>query len=589
MRRVLYVGLLLILLSAGLFPISGQGRTIADIIDNRSDLSTLAVFLDAADPSVRETLEEGGPYTVFAPTNTAFVNLASALEMPLVELLQNPQATTQILQYHVIDGRYNASRMRGLDGQVVPTLLTGAFVGVRVNENATISLNNVVEVTEGDVPAVNGVVHVVNDVLLNRVIANTVDSANIERAITPNPGAAALATLPPTPEPAEVIQAVSNLRVAHFSSDAPPVDVYLDNERLIADVAFGDITDFISIRPGTYRFSVVESGISPDDSTLIGPANLTLSAGTFATAAATGSLDDETLEGDIITGDYRSLETGQSRLVLYHALDGAPPVQFVQENGEVLVPELAYGNSTVLTLPRGVYRLDVQPAESASDDTDETGESLLELPPISLPDGTYQLAAIVGTSDAPDFVQTTISGSDAVRLRRGGEMADIAPVSATDDAPQRNMMDVLLNDDDFTILVAALQNADEDVMNRLNSVLLDPVTLLAPTDQAFRNFLASADLTEEELFNNERLLTDILQYHLVEGAFTVQDFRAANGTSIVTRLDNEAFFVSVNEAGEVRLNRVVEFLETDIRASNGIIHVVDEVLLPPDVVDTLSQ
>jgi uncharacterized surface protein with fasciclin (FAS1) repeats len=580
------------LLSAGFTSVSGQGRTLTDIIDSRSDLSTLAVFLDAADPSVRETLEEGGPYTVFAPTNTAFANLASALEMPLVELLRNPQATTQILQYHVIEGRYNASRMRDLDGQVVPTLLTGAFVGVRVNDDSTISLNNVVEVTEGDVPAVNGVVHIVNDVLLNRVIANTVDSATIERAITPNPGAAALATLPPTPQPTDVVRAVSNLRIAHFSPDTPPVDVYLDDERLVSDVAFGDISDFVSIRPGTYRFSVVESGTSPDDSTLIGPANLTLSDGTFATAAAIGSLDNDTLEGDIITGDYRSLESGQSRLVLYHALEGVPPVQFVQENGEVLVPELAYGDSTVLSLPRGVYRLDVRPAESnstdSSDNTDNTGDTLLELPPVSLPNGTYQLAALIGSLDEPDVVQTIISGSEAVRLRRGGELADVAPVSATDERPLQDVIDVLLQDDDFTILVAALQNADEDVINRLNSVLLDPITLLAPTDQAFRNLLASTDMSQDELFNNDRLLTDILQYHLVEGAFTVQDFRAANGTSIVTRLDNEAFFVSVNEAGEVRLNRVVEFLETDIRASNGIIHVVDEVLLPPDVVDMLS-
>jgi uncharacterized surface protein with fasciclin (FAS1) repeats len=139
----------------------------ADIVDTAvaaGDFTTLATALEAA--GLVDTLKGEGPYTVFAPTDDAFAALP---EGTLDTLLEDPEGDlTDILTYHVVDGQVMAADVVGLDGQEVETLQGGSFtVGV---DGDTVTLTdaagNEVNVTQTDVEASNGVIHVIDGVLM---------------------------------------------------------------------------------------------------------------------------------------------------------------------------------------------------------------------------------------------------------------------------------------------------------------------------------------------------------------------------------------------------------------------------------------
>ena len=141
--------------------------------------------------------------------------------------------------------------------------------------------------------------------------------------------------------------------------------------------------------------------------------------------------------------------------------------------------------------------------------------------------------------------------------------------------PSNTIVDIAVNDGRFTTLVAALQAAD--LVETLQGD--GPFTVFAPTDDAFAALPAG---TVEALLADIPALTDILLYHVVAG-----DVRAAD----VIKLDmGEAisglpFEVKV-DGGMVYINEA-QVIITDIEADNGVIHVIDAVLLPPmDIVDT---
>jgi transforming growth factor-beta-induced protein len=122
--------------------------------------TTLAAALGAAD--LVETLKGEGPFTVFAPTDEAF----AALPAGTVEaLLEDIPQLTDILLYHVVSGEVMASDVLELDGQEVDTALAGSSIRISV-ENGIVMLNDNVQVVLTDIVTANGVIHVIDAVLL---------------------------------------------------------------------------------------------------------------------------------------------------------------------------------------------------------------------------------------------------------------------------------------------------------------------------------------------------------------------------------------------------------------------------------------
>lgn len=133
-------------------------QSIVDIVTSDSRFSTLATALDSA--GLVGTLQSGGPYTVFAPTNEAFDALP---EGTLPELLnpENEERLQTILTYHVTDQALPASELQGMSSV---TTLEGSDVPVSTSDNSV--MVGEATVVSADVQASNGVIHVIDAVLM---------------------------------------------------------------------------------------------------------------------------------------------------------------------------------------------------------------------------------------------------------------------------------------------------------------------------------------------------------------------------------------------------------------------------------------
>jgi transforming growth factor-beta-induced protein len=143
---------------------------------------------------------------------------------------------------------------------------------------------------------------------------------------------------------------------------------------------------------------------------------------------------------------------------------------------------------------------------------------------------------------------------------------------AEEAAAPGTIVDIAVADGRFTTLVAAVQAAG--LVETLSGE--GPFTVFAPTDDAFAKLPAG---TLDELLKPEskQALTDILLYHVVSGKVMAAD--VVGLTSAPTVLGKD---ISIKvQDGNVFLNDTVQVIITDIEASNGVIHVIDAVLLPP--------
>jgi transforming growth factor-beta-induced protein len=137
---------------------------------------------------------------------------------------------------------------------------------------------------------------------------------------------------------------------------------------------------------------------------------------------------------------------------------------------------------------------------------------------------------------------------------------------------KKDIVDTAVADGRFTTLAAALQAAG--LVETLKGE--GPFTVFAPTDDAFAKLPAG---TIDSLLKPEskQALTDILLYHVVSGKVMASD--VVNLTSAPTVLGKD---VSIKvQDGKVYLNDNIQVIITDIETSNGVIHVIDAVLLPP--------
>ena len=135
-----------------------SSQSIVDLAVANHDLSTLVAALQAAD--LVDVLKGNGPFTVFAPTNAAF----DALPEGTVETLLKPENKDQlikILTYHVVPSRIEAA---DFDGDQKVDSVEGSSIEVQAN-GKTVNVNNAV-VVNADNRATNGVVHVIDRVIL---------------------------------------------------------------------------------------------------------------------------------------------------------------------------------------------------------------------------------------------------------------------------------------------------------------------------------------------------------------------------------------------------------------------------------------
>ena len=158
MKKILAFGLAAVLASSVVAQTSPS--TIVDVAAGNSTFSTLVAAVTAAD--LVGTLSSPGPFTVFAPTNAAFDKLPAGTVASLLKP-ENKGQLVNILTYHVVSGKVLSGTVVTLNGKNVKTV-NGATVRVTV-KNGKVMVNNA-NVTAVDVAASNGVIHVIDSVLL---------------------------------------------------------------------------------------------------------------------------------------------------------------------------------------------------------------------------------------------------------------------------------------------------------------------------------------------------------------------------------------------------------------------------------------
>jgi len=429
--------------------------SIVDIAVADGRFNTLVAAVTAA--GLADTLAGEGQFTVFAPTDDAF----AALPAGTVEgLLEDPEgALRDILLYHVIDGAVPADTVVTLDSA---TTLAGAPVDIKVMDGS-VFLNDNTQVTITDIKASNGIIHVIDSVLL------------------------------------------------------PPAEEAMDEPvGSIVDVAVADG------RFNTLVAAVTAAGLAD---TLAGEGEFTVFAPTDDAFAAlpAGTLDSLLADPE---GALRDI-------LLYHVAEGAVPA------------------STVVTLDEAATLAGQAIAVRVDGDDVILNDSVKVL--------VTNVKADNGLIHVIDGVLLPAAADEAEAMADEEMMA------------KGSIVDVAVADGRFNTLVAALTAA-----GLADTLAGDGAfTVFAPTDDAFAALGSTIDAL---LAEPEGALRDILLYHVVDGKVTAAD--VVNLDAAPTLLGPD-IAISLGDNGDVHLNDTVRVIITDVEADNGIIHVIDAVLLPP--------
>lgn len=145
----------------GVDPASGDLLpTVADVATAAGTFNTLLAAVEAA--GLTDTVVNGGPFTIFAPTDDAFAAALTALNLEASALLADTETLTSILLYHVVPGVALAGDVVGLESV---TTAGGQAITITVKEDG-VYLNDTVKVSTTDILVRNGVIHVIDGVLL---------------------------------------------------------------------------------------------------------------------------------------------------------------------------------------------------------------------------------------------------------------------------------------------------------------------------------------------------------------------------------------------------------------------------------------
>jgi uncharacterized surface protein with fasciclin (FAS1) repeats len=148
--------------------------------------------------------------------------------------------------------------------------------------------------------------------------------------------------------------------------------------------------------------------------------------------------------------------------------------------------------------------------------------------------------------------------------------APASPASPASPAASKNVVQVAAGNPQFSTLASLIQKAG--LVSALSGK--SKVTVFAPTNAAFAK-LPKATLKKVQ--GDKKLLTSILTYHVVKGAVPASKVVKLDGKSVKT-LNGKSVKITV-KSGKVYVNKA-QVTKTDVKASNGVIHVINQVLIP---------
>ena len=186
---------------------------------------------------------------------------------------------------------------------------------------------------------------------------------------------------------------------------------------------------------------------------------------------------------------------------------------------------------------------------------------------------------VAGTVSSPTNERAS-GNKEAVNATAQAEATgQISTIEGVEMYPSKNIIENATNSPIHTTLVAAIKAAG--LVDTLSGP--GPFTVFAPTDNAF-SVLPEADLKALMMPENKAQLTSLLTYHVVPGTYTAKDLMAlikqGNGSATLTTVEGKPLTLTV-ENDFVKLNGTSYVTKADVMQSNGVIHSVNGVLLPP--------
>ncbi len=254
---------------------------------------------------------------------------------------------------------------------------------------------------------------------------------------TPTEGTGEMAQTDTPTQTAEM--GTANVRVAHFSPNAPNVDVYLDGSAVLEDVPFRAVSDYLAVPAGTHTVEVTAAG---DPDTVAFEGEVTLEAADY-TVAAIGNLggEDTAFEPLVLTDDTSDVADNLTRVRLVHASPDAPAVD-VTDDGSPVFDGVAYGETATVEIPADTYPLEVRPDTESND-----GEVVTEVGAEFTGGTVYTVfaAGYLEPADAPadepfGFTAAVDAGTG------GGGLLDTASLRVGHFSPDAPNVDVFVDD-----------------------------------------------------------------------------------------------------------------------------------------------
>ena len=338
------------------------------------------------------------------------------------------------------------------------------------------------------------------------------------------------------------------LRAVHFLTGAPNLDIYLDHQAVLTNLAFQDATAYVTFAPGKHvlNFGVAGKGEGKDASAI----NLEAAAGDLFSFVFSGSLDDKTTLSIYVTS-----ESGVAKQKNITFDDQSMPLLFVQGSvaagavdvyvNDALLGTAKTGESLVANVPIGAYKLKVTPAGDASKSLIDTAGFALGV--------TLGVVGLTGPADKLSLDYSLSSPQTADKFLAGQKTGAVVA---------------------FDTLLKAINAA------KLSDVLTGPgpMTIFAPTDAAFAKLDPAA---LDKLMADPAALGEVLKYHILTSAVTFSDIAglvASNGSAPTLQGASMPFSFASNIVIGGTPNPLMVY---NIHLSNAIVHVINTVLMLP--------
>jgi uncharacterized surface protein with fasciclin (FAS1) repeats len=564
--RKIAVYLMLTLLVASSLPLNASADETQDIPANAAATGihdSLVAALTHAD--LVATLQGTGPFTVFAPTDQAFAD--AGIDLADFDTPEENDTLSDILLHHVVAGEVPASAVT--DGMLA-TMVNGDKVKFGVS-GSTVTVGTAT-VTQADVLASNGIIHVIDTVLMPPVdIPATAQTTGIHNSLVAAVIQADLLATLQGPGPFTVFaptdQAFADAGIDLGALDTPEGKATLSDILLYhvvsAEVPAKDVTDCMSANAANGQplsFTVGDS-VMVNDAIVIATDVVTKNGlihviDKVLTPSDTPNDIPRTAQ---CTGIHDSLVAGVIQAELLETLQGTGPFTLFAPTDQ------AFADAGI---------------DLAALDTPEGKAALTDILLYHVVSGEVPASAVTECMTA-----TAVNGQPLSFTVDGGVMVNDATVSLADVNTSNGVIHVIdkvltptdsPNDIPRTAQCTGIH--DSLVSAVVQAELLEtlqgagPFTLFAPTDQAFAD--AGIDLAALDTPEGKAALTDILLYHVVAGEVPSS---AVSECLTATTVNGNPISFTVGDG--VMVNDATVTL-ADVNTSNGVIHVIDTVLTP---------